>query len=528
MMGYTSTLKTAISLLLMLFLFQSCQFSEPEIGRIVSTEKGEVSGNFNDETGIYAYKGIPFAKAPVDSLRWHPPQAVDSWQDTLDASEFGPICMQPDPRPFSMWTSEFIAPAGKMSEDCLNLNVWTKEGPTNAKRPVIVFIHGGGFSSGSNSVPIYNGERMAQEGVVFVTINYRVGIFGFMGHPELTKESPYNSSGNYGLRDQVAALKWVQKNITRFGGDPGNVTIAGQSAGSYSVNYLVASPLAKGLFQRAIAESGAALLPSNRLSGNDLETAEESGTEVADLLGAESIAELRDLPPDSLLHIKQQFGPIVDGHFLPQPVHTIFAEGNQNDVPLLTGWNADEGNFMGPIQDAVVFRQSMKERYEKHADEVLKLFPAGNDSIARASQLDMGSLRAFGLQSWKWMKMQNQTGESEVYMYHFSRDLPYTEQQEDYGAFHTGEVMYAYNTLHKSDRPWTETDQKLAEIMSSYWVNFALNGNPNGHGLPKWPSSGLDEYPAMLFGDSVRIGSIPGKERLQLLDRIYSERLVEL
>jgi para-nitrobenzyl esterase len=288
---------------------------------------------------------------------------------------------------------------------------------------------------------------------------------------------------------------------------------------------LVASPLAQGLFHRAIAESGAALLPSNRLTGNNLKTAEETGTEITESLGAESIAELRKLAPDSLLGIQQQFGPIVDGHFLPQPVHSIFAEGNQNDVPVLTGWNADEGNFMGPFQDAAGFRQSMKDRFGEYADEVLELCTATNDSIARKSQLDLGSLLTFGLQSWKWMQMQNQTGESAVYIYYFTRDLPYTDEQQDYGAFHTGEVMYAYNTLHKSGRPWQETDHELAETMSSYWVNFARDGDPNGEGLPQWPATSVEEYPTMCFGDSVGAGTIPGKERLQLLDKIYSERL---
>ncbi|MDR8393073.1 carboxylesterase family protein [Aliifodinibius sp. S!AR15-10] len=506
--------------ILLLSILLACNGKKKQIESVLAIETGIIEGVFNEESGVYVFKGIPFAKAPVASLRWRPPQSAESWQDTLDASTFGPICMQRKPQPFSMWTSEFIAPAGNMSEDCLNLNIWTKEGATDAKRPVLVFIHGGGFNSGSNSVPIYNGEKMAEKGVVFVTINYRVGIFGFMAHPELSEESPRNASGNYGLLDQIAALQWVQRNIAKFGGDPANVTIAGQSAGSYSVNYLVASPLGKGLFHRAAAESGAALLPSNRLTGNTLKAAEERGTELS-----ADISKLRELSADSLLAFQQQFGPIVDGHFLPRPVHIIFAEGNQNDVPVLTGWNADEGNFMGPVQDAADFRQSMKDRYEEYSGEVLELFPATNDSVARESQLDLVSLLTFGLQSWKWMQMQNKTGETAVYIYHFTRDLPYTDEQQDYGAFHTGEIMYAYNTLHKSGRPWQKTDHELAEKMSSYWVNFARDGDPNGEGLPQWPATGVKEYPTMFLGDSVGSGSIPGKERLQLLDKIYSERL---
>ncbi|MDX1642300.1 MAG: carboxylesterase family protein, partial [Balneolaceae bacterium] len=227
-------------LIIALFLFQSCQSSQ-NIETIVSTDKGEVEGVYNSETGVYVYKGIPFAKAPVGDLRWWAPQPVEEWDSVFDATEFGAICMQSEPAPFSMWTQEFIAPAGNMSEDCLNLNIWTKEGSADAKRPVIVFIHGGGFNSGSGSVPIYDGEKMAEKNVVFVTLNYRVGVLGLLAHPELTEESGYDASGNYGLLDQIAALEWVQNNISNFGGDPDRVTIAGQSAGSFSVNYLVAS-----------------------------------------------------------------------------------------------------------------------------------------------------------------------------------------------------------------------------------------------------------------------------------------------
>lgn len=509
-------------LILVLFFLQGCGVQESRIGEVLQIQSGTIAGEFNQETGIYAYKGIPFAKAPVDSLRWRPPQPVTKWQDTLDATEFGPICMQPNPQPFLMWTQEFIAPAGNMSEDCLNLNIWTEEGSANAKRPVIVFIHGGGFSSGSNSVPIYNGAKMAQKGVVFVTINYRVGSLGFLAHPELSEESPNNASGNYGLLDQVAALEWVQQNIEKFGGDPGNVTIAGQSAGSFSVNYLVASPLAEGLFHQAIAESGAALLPTNPIAGNNsLENAEKQGQKAAQSVGAESISELRNLPADSIVSIQQRFFPIVDGNFLPEPIHKLFKSGDYNEVPVITGWNADEGNFGGPIQDAAAYRQSIHQRFGESADEVLQLFPAENDSVARQSQLDLGSLLTFGLQSWKWMKMQNETGESDVYLYHFTRNLPYTEDQQDYGAFHTGEVPYAYHTLHTSDRPWSETDRQLAETMSSYWVSFAEDGNPNGENLPEWPASQADEYSTIYFGDYVELGSVPSKERLQLLDKIF-------
>lgn len=511
-------------LIIVLFLFQSCQ-STQKIDTVISTANGEVKGVFNTETGIYAYKGIPFAKAPVGDLRWKAPQAVEQWETTFNATEFGPICMQREPRPFSMWTQEFIAPVGNMSEDCLNLNIWTKEGPIDSKRPVIVFIHGGGFSSGSGSVPIYNGERMAEKDVVFVTINYRVGIFGFLAHPELSEESSNNVSGNYGLLDQIAALEWVQNNIANFGGDPDRVTIAGQSAGSFSVNYLVASPLAEGLFHGAIAESGAAMLPAARLTtDNSLSSAEERGEQALMSLGVGSISEMRELPADSLLSAQGQYGsPIIDGYVIPKPVHSLFIEGNYNDVPLLTGWNEDEGLSFGTPPTAEQFKQNLRDQYGDYADELLELFPADTDSIARQSQMDLNMLNTFGLQNWKWAQVQNQTGDSPVYLYYFTRDVPYTNEQQDFGAFHTGEVPYAYNNLHTSKRPWESIDYELAEMMSSFWVSFAEDGDPNGEGLPEWPTARPDNYPAIFFGDSVHVQGVSMKSRLELLDKFYSE-----
>ncbi|NBC03460.1 MAG: carboxylesterase family protein [Bacteroidetes bacterium] len=513
-------------LIIALILLQACQ-SQESIDTITSTDKGEVEGVYNSETGIYSYKGIPYAKAPVDELRWKAPQSADSWEGTLDATEFGPICMQREPVPFSMWTQEFIAPAGNMSEDCLNLNIWTKEGSVDANRPVIVFIHGGGFNSGSGSVPIYNGESMAEKDVVFVTMNYRVGILGFLAHPELTEESPNNASGNYGLMDQVAALEWVQNNISNFGGDPNNVTIAGQSAGSFSVNYLVASPLASGLFHRAIAESGAALLPSARLTmDNTLSSAEERGLEADSLLGGSGISELRELSADSVLSAQGQFGtPIIDGYVIPDQIYALFEEGNYNEVPLLTGWNEDEGFSFGPPPKAEEFRKNIQNQYGENADDVLELFPGETDSVTQQSQKNLSMLNTFGLQNWKWVQMQNQTSNAPVYLYQFTRDVPYTSEQQDFGAFHTGEVPYAYNTLHTSDRPWEQTDRQLAEMMSSYWASFAKDGDPNGEGLPEWPAAELGDYQTMFFGDSVYVDRVPMIEQLELLDRIYTERL---
>lgn len=519
-------MKKICYLIVGLFLFQACQSAE-NVETIISTDKGNVEGVYLSDSGVYSYKGIPFAKAPVGDLRWKASQPADEWEETFDATEFGSICMQGDPVPFSMWTQEFIAPAGNMSEDCLNLNIWTKEGPVSAKRPVIVFIHGGGFSSGSGSVPIYDGEQMAEKGVVFVTINYRVGIFGFLAHPELSIESQNRASGNYGLMDQIAALEWVQNNIENFGGDPGRVTIAGQSAGSFSVNYLVASPLAEGLFHGAIAESGAGFMPAARLTtDNRLNSAEQRGEEAVTSVGVADISELRQFPADSLLTAHGQFGaPIIDGYVLPKPIFSLFEEGKFNDVPLLTGWNEDEGFSFGQPPTSENFRQNIQNQFGEYSDEILKLFPARTDAEAQRSQKDLSMLNTFGLQNWKWAQMQNQTGNSPVYLYHFARDVPFTDDQQDFGAFHTGEVPYAYNTLHTSNRPWENIDRELAEMMSSYWVSFAEDGNPNKEGLPQWPQAEPVEYQTIFFGDSVYVQGVPMKEHLELLDKIYTERL---
>jgi len=513
-----------------LLIFSSCKKRHKNIRKVISTRKGKVAGSYNSKTDVYSFKGIPYAKPPVDSLRWRPPQPVNKWNDTLRAKKFGPICMQPKPRPISMWSREFMPPAGNISEGCLNLNIWTKKGPANAHRAVIVYIPGGGFISGSGSVPIYNGANMAQKGIVFVTINYRLGIFGFLAYPGLTNQSPHHTSGNYGLLDQIAALKWVQKNIAAFGGDPNNVTVAGQSAGSYSVNYLVASPLAKGLFQKAIAESGGtAMSPSNSISkAHTLSSAEKQGERAAKMLNANNISELRNVSADSLLKIEQKIGsfsPIVDGYVLPKSVHDLLKNGNYNNVPVLTGWNTHDG-LIFPVKSPPAYRQSLKKRFGKYADDILQQFPATNDSIARKSQIHLNTILFAEIQSWEWMKLQNQTGGDKVYLYNFQKDVPHTANEKDYGAFHSGEILYAYDNFHESNRPFTSTDRKLKKTMSTYWANFARKGNPNGNGVPYWPPSNKqNNFQTMIFGDTVGHEQIPSLKDLQLLNKIFTKQM---
>ncbi len=479
---------------------------------IVKTKAGLISGTTNSDGDISIFKGIPFAAPPIGALRWKEPQPLQSWKGIKKCDHFSASAMQNKPLPFMMWTKEFMAPIEPLSEDCLYLNVWTAAKQPTEKRPVIVWIHGGAFTGGSGSVPLYDGEFMAKKGVVFVTINYRLGVFGFLAHPALSQESPHHVSGNYGLLDQIAALQWVKDNIAAFGGDENNVTIAGQSAGSFSVNALVASPVAMGLFNKAIAESGGMF---NRNQGPTLLTAEQEGMRIMQEQKVKSIEELRALPAAALLKGTQMAAPVVDGYVLPDQVVNIFARGKQNDVPLLTGFNADEGLLFGTPQSAAAFKAEALKKYGSRSNEFLKVFPAGTDEEAAHSQKILSRDQVFGWQNYTWAKLQTTTGKSKVYFYYFSRVPP---GEPVYGAFHSAEFGYALGTLNKWDRPFTSWDKELSDKMSSYWVNFATTGNPNGHGLPEWPVFAVTGTRVMQFGDQVQVIDLPAKQEFDFFD----------
>lgn len=514
-----------ISILVLFIVISACTGEQQKpISDTVSTQNGKVSGIYDESTGITVFKGIPFAAPPLGELRWKAPQPVEPWEGVKECTEFSASPIQATPMPFSMWTKEFIAPKEPLSEDCLYLNVWTGAQTSDEKRPVFVYIYGGGFSSGSGAVPIYDGEEMAKKGLVFLTVNYRVGTMGFLAHPELSAESPTHASGNYGLLDQVEALKWVHNNIESFGGDPNNVTIAGQSAGAFSINYLVASPLTKGLIHRAIAESGGAVLNTNQLArGTNLKQAEEAGVKFAESLDCSSIEELRAKSPEEIISVRGGGSPIVDGYFLPESVGEIFKKGEQNDVPVILGWNQDEG-FGGQPVPAAQFKERVKTMFGEMADEFLSRFPINSEEEAQAIQNDLGALQTFGIQSYKWMQLQNETATSKVYMYRFERDVPYADGMQDFGAFHTGEVPYAYNNLKMSPRPWTEADYELADTMSDFWVNFAIKGDPNGESLPEWEACTPQNLKAMIFDTETRGSDLPSSDLLKFLDEFYSNK----
>jgi para-nitrobenzyl esterase len=447
----------------------------------IKTQNGIVSGTTKEQISIY--KGIPFAAPPVGDLRWKAPQPAKNWEGVRSCTDFSASPFQANPVPFYCWSEEFIAPPKPLSEDCLYLNVWTGAKSAQEKRPVFVWIYGGGFVSGSAACAIYDGEEMAKRGVIFVSINYRVGPFGFMAHPELSKEQN-GVSGNYGLMDQIAALQWIQRNISAFGGDPNRVTIAGQSAGSMSVNCLVASPLAKGLFRGAIAQSGGLL--SNRLS-NNLNDAEKMGEAFQKKTNANNLAELRQKSAEEILKASQASGlrmsVALDGYVLPTDIQKHFREGKHNDVALMTGWVAGDGGFMGnQAISAEKFKQQAQAKYGEKAPEYLSIFTANTDKEATINQTKLTLFSFAGMPAHLWA-IYNKSPSFIYQVTHVPTDKP---DFPNYGAFHTSEVPYALHTLHTWKRPWQEHDLAVENLMSSYWINFIKTGNPNGESLPKW------------------------------------------
>ena len=484
---------------------------------VVNTNAGKVAGF--KEGNINVFKGIPFAAPPVGDLRWKAPQKVQAWSGIKDCVQFGASPVQAEPIPFMCWSEEFLIPKKPIEEDCLYLNVWSKATPV--KKPVLVYIYGGGFRSGGAGCAIYDGKEIAEKDVVFVSINYRVGVFGFLAHPELTKESGYGASGNYALLDMIAALKWVKENIVAFGGDPNQVTIAGQSAGAFAVNHLCATPLAKGLFKGAIAQSGGSVLSSSLRPTTNLLQAEAMGIEFAKNLHANSLADLRKLSAEEILKSNQGLSyPIEDGYVLPSSIADIYAKGVQNDVSLMLGWNYDD-RVSGPPVKAEAYKAQLLKQYGANAEKVLQYYPATNDSIAAISQDNLNRDAFFGVQGFAWANAQLQKGKSKVFVYNFNRKLPAYTPATNFGAFHTGEVPYVFNNLKTVNRPWQDIDIQLADQMSNYWVNFTKTGNPNGTGLTQWSSFTKQKGQVMILAEKIRHEDLPFRQGLEVLSTLY-------
>lgn len=494
----------------------------------VTVTGGDIRGALDGD--VYVYKGVPFAAPPVGDLRWKAPQPVEDWDGVRDATEFSDNCPQtPYPK-----QSVYYREPRPTSEDCLCLNVWTAAEASDDLRPVMVWIHGGALTRGSGAVDVYDGSNLAREGVVIVTINYRLGPFGYFAHPELTAESEHNASGNYGVLDQIAALAWVRDNITKFGGDPGNVTIFGESAGSWSVCALQATPLAKGLFHRAIGESGGAFGPMawlgetkhGQISGEDL-----GMTFAKSLTDDGSVEALRALSADDILRgfsrnvdgESFRTRPIVDGYVIPDEIYQIFAAGKQNDVPVIVGSNKDEGtSLLGPAgpktREAVA--AWAKEEFGDLSDEFAATYPFADDASARAAFLAAFRDRTFSWQMRTWARLMS-TVESPAYLYHFTR-VPPRPDRDQLGAYHAAEIIYAFDNLEKSPLEWEDADRRVADAMSAYWINFAEAGDPNGDNLPKWEPYSKDDEDYLHIGDT-----IAQKQGLLTKENDFFEQVIE-
>src|SRR5579872_4276561 len=381
-------------------------------------EQGLLKGNRQGELTVY--KGVPFAAPPIGDLRWRPPQAPEKWQGVRPADKFGPQCVQ------GFGAGPESSKAQEMSEDCLYLNVWTPAKSAHEHIPVLVWIYGGGFNAGATSIPTYSGEVLARKGVVLVSIAYRVGPLGFLAHPELSSESPHHVSGNYGLLDMIAALQWIKANIAAFGGDPGKVTIFGESAGGIAVSQLCASPLAKGLFGGAISESGGSFGPPRRAGqpGENmrlLADAERDGVSLAREAGALSIEGLRKMPAEKIMAAQRTRGlawPIIDGWVIPSDQYTLYQEKRFNDIPVLIGYNSDEGASFSHDRTPAEYRDAVHRRYDSFADSMLKAYPAGETTVPRSAR-DLSRDAAFGWHTWIWARLQSQLGTGKVYYYFF-------------------------------------------------------------------------------------------------------------
>jgi para-nitrobenzyl esterase len=496
------------------------------ITQAVKVQGGQLQGVPGKDAAITAFKGIPFAAPPVGDLRWRAPKSVAAWQGVRKADQFGNSCMQTIVAERKPWTYEFMTHT-EISEDCLYLNVWTGAKAAGEKRPVYVYIHGGGNTEGSGAVPSYDGEGMAKKGVVVVTVNYRLGILGFFTHPDLTAESDLHSSGNYAILDLIAALHWVHDNIAAFGGNPDRVTIGGQSAGAADAHALVSSPLAKGLFHGAIAESGSSVGGLGLMGANKLADQEKTGVRFAEAKGAKSLADLRKLSWQELTAPVQgmgRFGIVVDGYVEPMTAAEAFAQGKQNDVPTLTGCNREDlgGGSTHPTATAESFRQQ-SQRYGDLAADFLKLYPAPNDDQAKVASNESAWDNERSNQYF-WAMYRAKTAKTNAYLYFWDHTMPGPDADR-YGAFHTSEVPYAMNTLYTAtDRPFTDEDRKIADRMSDYWVNFIRTGDPNGKGLAHWPS--VKEQPGTTFevGDKMAVIPVAGdKAKLAFWEAFLSK-----
>jgi para-nitrobenzyl esterase len=522
---------TGLALVFVLLPATGAPAAAQSAGATVTVEGGQLAGApsaLGEE--VMVFRGVPFAAPPVGELRWRPPQPAAAWDGVRDATEAEPACIQNE-IPAEVQTF-YNAGVDRMSEDCLYLNVWTAA-EADDSAPVMVWIHGGGLAIGNSADITYDGTRLAQRGVVLVTINYRLAALGYLAHPLLSGESEHGASGNYGTLDQVAALGWIQRNIAAFGGDPSRVTIFGESAGSWSVNQMMATPLASGLFHAAIGESGGGF--GSRGRAEPKEEIESAGERLVEaLLGdgvtpsleamrAASADEVQAVAPDLVLSTAN-----VDGWVFPDTVYNLFAAGEQHDVPVIVGSNADEMSILGGAAGAETLeqhRESIRNEYGEHADAFFETFPAETDEEAQQARVASGTDATFGWEMRTWARMM-ETVSSPAYLYFFSR-IPPAADADRYGAYHTAEIAYVFDNFGVSPHPYanrdyTDTDRLLSDILASYWVNMAATGNPNSEGLPEWPAYDPEADAALHIDDTITVEQGIRKERLDFFDRFYA------
>lgn len=514
---------------------------------LATVESGTLAGTSLRDGGVRRFLGIPYGASPINELRWKAPQPVQPWKGTRDATRFGPGCIQnPPPR-----RSLYYGGTEEFSEDCLNLNVWT--GPEEAKgRPVMVWFHFGAYQFGSASNPVYDGEHLATLGTTVVSVNHRLGRLGFLAHPELSSEAEYGTSGNYGLLDQIAALQWVQRNINSFGGDPDNVTLVGVSAGGNSIHFLRSSPLAMGLFHKAVVQSGPGLSLTfdgpGHPSGAQTRTAgEQAGSELTEILGVSSIDELRALPIETVLstplprvagpwsfdlvpeqkvslNIFDSGYPIIDGYVLPESPLDAYSSGRVADIPMIVGNVANEWSGLPYLTTLADYESHLRSEFGDRAEEVLGLYPATTDEEAVQASWQLESDRIFVWPTITSARLHAENCVSPVFHYRFAHQppIPTTGIIEAVyaGAFHSADVTYVFGSLDSRDWAWTNDDRQLSASMSAAWTAFARTGDPNTEDVPEWPTFQVDEATTLQWGVMPSLGHVHARDRMKLLDMI--------
>ncbi|MEL6256192.1 MAG: carboxylesterase family protein, partial [Bacteroidota bacterium] len=493
-------MKTTVCILILLLGYSLFAQPDQEHELVLELKQGKIKGSY--DSGIHIFKGIPFAQPPIGELRWKAPQDPLAWEGIKELTSFGPRAMQ---RPFF---DDMNFRSDGMSEDCLYLNVWTPAQKGDEKLAVLVYFYGGGLLTGDGSEYRYDGESMARKGIISITVNYRLNVFGFLSHPELSEETAYGGSGNYGFMDQWKALEWIHENIELFGGDPAKITIAGESAGSVSVCAQMASPLSKDLLAGAIGSSGSIM---GTLGAVELEKGEKVGMQFQEKIGVASLSDLRALSAEDILAATTQFSPLafaptIDGYFFPKAVNEIFKAGEQAQIPLFLGWNSQEGYYPSVFQGKEVnvknYKAALEKMFPGKGEEAYLAYFANNEEDLKQVASDLAGDNFTGFSTWKWGEMHAKSGKP-VFQYFYKHPRPALDENSPKGAVHSAEIEYAMGNLPTNKvYAWTDDDYQVSSIFQNYYFNFVSFGDPNGLGLPIWPAKNKGDTPYVLQIDA--------------------------